>query len=315
MSKWILYSRFFVYLHINFFYKKLKYNMRLNGRRTSDNVQDGRARKAIGGKGLGIGGIIIVGLIVWLSGGDLSQVFNVIQQTQQQNISQTSEDENFQSTPKEEELKKFVSIIFAGTEDAWTDIFSDMGSVYRKPKMHIFRTSVTSGCGNASSSTGPFYCPADETVYIDLSFFDEMEGQLHAGGDFAYAYVIAHEVGHHVQKLLGILDKERAAEAANPNRKNELSVRTELQADFFAGVWAHHDNKNYNSLEDGDIEEGLNVAAAIGDDRLQMEAQGYTVPESFNHGTSAQRSKWLKLGYKTGSLKYMDTFSPDYSDL
>lgn len=265
----------------------------------------------MGGKGLSIGGIVIVGIIVWLMGGNPTEI---LQQVQQQGISQT-DDKEYQPTQKEEALKNFVSIILAGTEDAWKEIFAEMGKEYREPKLHIFRTSVTSGCGTATASTGPFYCPADETVYIDLSFFDEMEGQLHAGGDFAYAYVIAHEVGHHVQNLLGILDKERAEEAANPRKRNELSVRTELQADFFAGVWAHHDNKNFNSLEDGDIEEGLNAAAAIGDDRLQMEAQGYTVPESFNHGTSAQRAKWLKLGYKTGNLKFMDTFRPDYSEL
>lgn len=187
---------------------------------------------------------------------------------------------------------------------------------YVPPRMVLFSGSTQSGCGNASSSTGPFYCPADQTLYIDLSFFEEMRTQLQAGGDFAYAYVIAHEVGHHVQYLLGTLDKvHQMQQQMSKKESNQLNVRLELQADYYAGVWIYHDNQKFKSLEDGDIEEGLNAASQIGDDRLQMQSQGYTVPDAFNHGTSAQRSRWLKKGIQTGDLSGGDTFSIAYSDL
>ncbi len=224
----------------------------------------------------------------------------------------------YQGSEQEEELATFTKKILAGTEDVWTAYFQKMGKTYQAPKLVLFTDAVRSGCGTASSSTGPFYCSADQTVYIDLSFFMSMKQQIGADGDFAYAYVIAHEVGHHVQYLLGTLDKvhsQMARYGQDSKESNQLSVRLELQADFYAGVWAYHDNAMFNSIEDGDIEEGLNAATKIGDDYLQKKARGYTVPESFNHGTSAQRSKWLKLGIRTGDITKGDTFSPSYNAL
>lgn len=218
----------------------------------------------------------------------------------------------------EEELASFTKKILAGTEDVWTEQFQRMGRHYEAPKLVLFTDAVRSGCGDASSSTGPFYCSADQTVYIDLSFFMSMKQQIGADGDFAYAYVIAHEVGHHVQYLLGTLEQAHAQMARygqGSKQANEISVRLELQADFYAGCWAYHDNRMFHSLQDGDIEEGLNAAQKIGDDYLQKKARGYTVPESFNHGTSAQRSKWLKLGASTGNINLGDTFSPSYNQL
>ena len=227
-----------------------------------------------------------------------------------------TEQTQYQGTPEEQELYKFSAQILAGTEDVWTELFKRMGKRYIPPKMVIYKDAVQSGCGNATSSTGPFYCSADQTVYIDLSFFMNMKRQIGADGDFAYAYVIAHEVGHHVQYLLGDLDRmhERMA-AVSEKESNRLSVRLELQADFYAGIWAYHDNRIFSSLEDGDIDEGLEAARKIGDDYLQKKARGYTVPDSFNHGTSAQRSRWLKLGAHTGDLSLGDTFSPEYGSL
>lgn len=222
----------------------------------------------------------------------------------------------YTGTKEEQELYKFSAQILAGTEDVWTELFRQMGKRYIPPKMVIFKDAVQSGCGSATSSTGPFYCSADQTVYIDLSFFMNMKRQIGADGDFAYAYVIAHEVGHHVQYLLGDLDRihEKMA-VANEKESNRLSVRLELQADFYAGIWAYHDNRIFGSLEDGDIDEGLEAARKIGDDYLQKKARGYTVPDSFNHGTSAQRSRWLKLGAHTGDISRGNTFSVDYSEL
>lgn len=219
---------------------------------------------------------------------------------------------------QEKELFEFASKILAGTEDVWSSEFQKIGKTYRAPKLVIFTDAVSSGCGNASSSTGPFYCSADQTVYLDLSFFMSMKQQIGADGDFAYAYVIAHEVGHHVQYLLGTLDqahKLMAQYGRDSKESNQISVRLELQADFYAGVWAHHDNLMYGSIEDGDIDEGLNAAQKIGDDYLQKKSRGYTVPESFNHGTSAQRSSWLKKGVRTGDINQGDTFSPSYNSL
>ena len=227
-----------------------------------------------------------------------------------------TEQTQYQGTPEEQELYKFSAQILAGTEDVWTELFKRMGRRYIPPKMVIYKDAVQSGCGNATSSTGPFYCSADQTVYIDLSFFMNMKRQIGADGDFAYAYVIAHEVGHHVQYLLGDLDRVHEQMASvSEKESNRLSVRLELQADFYAGIWAYHDNRIFNSLEDGDIDEGLEAARKIGDNYLQKKARGYTVPDSFNHGTSAQRSRWLKLGAHTGDLSLGDTFSPEYSSL
>ncbi|MBK5722562.1 neutral zinc metallopeptidase [Dysgonomonas sp. Marseille-P4677] len=284
--------------------------MRLDGRRASDNVDDRRGKGPSGKVSLGIGGMIIVGLIVWLMGG------NPLDVVTQQVSSNLNTEQSYTPTPEEEAAANFAKIILAGTEDIWTEIFAQNGLKYVAPKMVLFSGATRSGCGNASSSTGPFYCPADQTVYIDLSFFNQMEDQLNAGGDFAYAYVIAHEVGHHVQYLLGTLDKvHQQQQRLNEKESNQLNVRLELQADFYAGIWANHDNKNFRSIEDGDIEEGLNAASQIGDDRLQMKSQGYTVPDAFNHGTSAQRARWLKKGLQTGNISDGDTFSIPYSEL
>ncbi|MFV0536599.1 MAG: neutral zinc metallopeptidase [Dysgonomonas sp.] len=283
--------------------------MRLDGRRESGNVEDRRG-KGPGKMSLGIIGTIVVGLIIWFTGG------NPMEFVSQQISTGSTATKNYTPTSEEEEAASFAKRILAGTEDVWTEVFSKNGITYKPPRMVLFSGATTSGCGNASSTTGPFYCPADQTVYIDLSFFDQMKNQLGAGGDFAYAYVIAHEVGHHVQYLLGTLDKvHNQQRQVSEKESNQLSVRLELQADFYAGVWAFYDNNKFNSLEDGDIEEGLNAATQIGDDRLQMESQGYTVPDAFNHGTSAQRTRWLKKGMQTGDISKGDTFSVSYSDL
>ena len=282
--------------------------MRLDGRRTSGNVDD-RRRVGKTTAGLGIGGLVVAGIITLLMGGNPLDLLT----SQLANVPQTG---SYVPSAEEDAMAVFASQILAGTEDVWTEEFKKMGRSYSPPKMVLFTRATTSGCGNATSQTGPFYCPADQTVYIDLSFFDEMRDQLKAGGDFAYAYVIAHEVGHHVQYLLGIIDQVNQLQRKMTKvESNQLNVRLELQADFFAGIWAYHDNKMYNSLDSGDIEEGLNAAAAIGDDRLQMEAQGYTVPDAFNHGTSAQRARWLKRGADTGVVANGDTFSLNYASL
>ena len=288
--------------------------MRLNGRRFSSNVDD--RRRMGGGKkaGLGIGGLVIAAVITWLMGGNPLSVLSDADVMGM--MTDQSQSAAYEPTAEEDELAKFSSQILAGTEDVWTKEFRKMGRIYEPPRLVLFTNSVQSGCGGATSSSGPFYCSADQCVYIDLSFFSQMRQQLGADGDFAYAYVIAHEVGHHVQYLLGILDEaHQQMSRVSQKESNRISVRLELQADFFAGIWAHHDNKMVNSLEDGDIEEGLNVASKIGDDYLQKKAQGYTVPDAFNHGTSAQRVRWLKKGLASGNINDGDTFSPAYSDL
>ena len=283
--------------------------MRLDGRRVSGNVRDIRGK---GGKaaGIGIGGVIVIGLITLLMGGNPLEVLNMVS---------TGEgySETYTPTAEEEELATFAKQILAGTEDVWTDIFKQMGLRYEPPTLVLFSGSVQSGCGGATASTGPFYCSADKSVYLDLSFFTSMKKEFGTAGDFAYAYVIAHEVGHHVQTLLGTLRQAHTAmsQAASQAESNKISVRLELQADFYAGVWAHHDNEMFNSLEPGDIEEGIAIASRIGDDYLQKQARGYAVPDSFNHGTSAQRVRWLKRGFEKGDPEYGDTFSPDYNRL
>ncbi|MBO7616732.1 MAG: neutral zinc metallopeptidase [Bacteroidales bacterium] len=287
--------------------------MKLEGRRESTNVEDRRGKRAVAtAGGLGIGGILIYLLISFL-GGDPSQV---VQQLPQGNNTEYVEEQDYSEVDKE--LMTFCKRILAGTEDVWDREFKKMGRTYQPPKMVIFSDAVSSGCGNATSASGPFYCSADETVYLDLEFFKSMKRQIGADGDFAYAYVIAHEVGHHVQNQLGILGQvhqQMAQYGQNSQKSNQLSVRLELQADFFAGVWAYNDNKLFGSLEDGDIEEALNAAAKIGDDYLQKQAYGRTMPETFNHGTSAQRSRWLKKGLSTGDVSQGDTFSPSYNQL
>jgi predicted metalloprotease len=286
--------------------------MRLDGRRESNNVEDRRGKKTVAAAGgIGIGGILIYLLISFL-GGDPSQVMENLPQ------GNTTEVVEQDYSEVDVELMTFCKRILAGTEDVWDREFKKMGRTYQPPKMVIFSDAVNSGCGNATSASGPFYCSADETVYLDLEFFKSMKKQIGADGDFAYAYVIAHEVGHHVQNQLGILGQahqQMAQYGRNTKQSNEISVRLELQADFFAGVWAYNDNKMFGSLEDGDIEEALNAAAKIGDDYLQKQAYGRTMPETFNHGTSAQRSRWLKKGLYTGDVSQGDTFSPAYSAL
>ena len=300
--------------------------MKLDGRRMSDNISDRRGeRMSMAG-----GGLSLLRLLAILRGGiktkliGLAVVAAVVVATQGTSglsgllgLSEPqTEQRQYQGTPEEQELYEFSAQILAGTEDVWTELFERMGKRYIPPKMVIYKDAVQSGCGNATSSTGPFYCSADQTVYIDLSFFMNMKRQIGADGDFAYAYVIAHEVGHHVQYLLGDLDRihEKMA-SASEKESNRLSVRLELQADFYAGIWAYHDNRIFSSLEDGDIDEGLDAARKIGDDYLQKKARGYTVPDSFNHGTSSQRSRWLKLGAHSGDLSLGDTFTPEYSSL
>ena len=287
--------------------------MSLTGTRESSHVDD--RRRSGGGKkaGMGIGGLVIAALVVWLMGGN---PLSVLTQADLGSMITQQGGGTYEPTAEEEALAKFSSQILAGTEDVWTQEFKKMGRTYQPPRLVLFPGRVQSGCGGASSSMGPFYCSADQSVYIDLSFFTQMKKQLGADGDFAYAYVIAHEVGHHVQYLLGILDSaHQQMSRVSEKESNRISVRLELQADYFAGIWAYHDNQMFNSLENGDIEEGLNVASKIGDDYLQKQAQGYTVPDAFNHGTSAQRVRWLRKGLNSGDMNGADTFSPAYSDL
>lgn len=292
--------------------------MNLNGRRESQNVDDRRGmggRKMALGGGMGIAGIIIAALFTLMQGGSLLDVVNNVDLSQLTNVTEIP-GEGQEFTAEEQELAHFSKQILAGTEDVWTKIFQQMGRTYQPPKMVLYTGSVSTACGGGQSSMGPFYCAADESVYIDLSFFSSMKAQLGADGDFAYAYVIAHEVGHHVQHLLGILDQAHEQMARlNQKESNKVNVKLELQADFFAGVWAHHDNAMFNSLEEGDIEEALHCAQVIGDNYLQEKARGYSQPETFTHGTSAQRMKWLKLGLTTGDPNKGNTFSKSESEL
>lgn len=287
--------------------------MKLEGRRESQNVDDRRGKKGLMlGGGMGLVGVIIAVVMTLMQGGDLSQAVQNIDLSSISN--EQTNTTNF--SPEEQALAKFSSQILAGTEDVWTAEFKKMGKTYKAPKLVLYTGSVQTACGNGTAQMGPFYCSGDQTVYIDLSFFMSMKKQLGADGDFAYAYVIAHEVGHHVQYLLGILD-DAHERMANSDKKtsNQISVRLELQADFFAGVWAHHDNAMFGSLEDGDVEEGIRCAEVIGDNYLQEKAQGRSVPDSFTHGTSAQRMRWLKRGISTGDVSAGDTFSPAYASL
>ena len=278
----------------------------MEGRRTSANVEDRRGKgAAVAAGGIGLGGIIVY-LIISLMGGDPSAV---MEQMQQGNVGATTEE--YVPTAQEQEFELFASQILASTEDVWTAEFKKYNATYRAPKMVLFKGSVQSGCGNATSDTGPFYCSADEKLYLDLDFFNEMQKSMGIKGDFACAYVIAHEVGHHVQHLLGTLDKAHSQMARmDKTESNKMSVRIELQADFYAGVWGHHENKMFGSLEDGDLEEAINAAQKIGDDYLQRQA-GYRDVKSdlFTHGTSQQRMRWLKKGLTTGDIQQGDTFS------
>ena len=291
--------------------------MNLEGRRESTNVEDRRGKGgAVKAGGLGLGGIIIVGLI-WLLTGKAPDA-EMVQQMTQTNATEYTQSDPKQFSEEDQELFKFAKQILAGTEDVWTKEFKKMGRTYEPPKLVVFSDAVNSACGNATSASGPFYCSGDQCVYLDLEFFKSMKSQIGADGDFAYAYVIAHEVGHHVQYLLGTLNaahQQMARYGKNTAESNQISVRLELQADFYAGVWAYNDNKMFGSLEDGDIEEALNAASKIGDDYLQKQAYGRTMPETFNHGNSDQRSRWLRKGLRTGDINQGDTFSPDYNSL
>ena len=290
--------------------------MRLDGRRESSNVEDRRGMS--GGKKAGfagIGGIIIAMAIAYFTGGNpLEAGMQAAQQSMGGNTEVTEGQREF--TAEEQELATFSTQILAGTEDVWTQIFKENGSKYQVPTMVLYTDATQTACGQGSAQMGPFYCSGDQKLYIDLSFFTTMKKSLGADGDFAYAYVIAHEVGHHVEYLTGTLQKvhEQMAKLSQAEA-NKLSVRLELLADFYAGVWAHHDNKRFQSLEDGDIEEAINCAQVIGDDYLQKKARGYAVPESFNHGTSKQRMKWFKLGLETGDISKGTTFQCSDAEL
>lgn len=291
--------------------------MRLDGRRESTNVDDRRGRSSMKkAGGLGLGGLILVGIISLIMGGNPLDVIQQVGTMDQSSAYTTEENVDYTPSAEEEELAQFAKRILAGTEDVWTAIFAKYGKTYQPPKLVLFTDAVQSGCGGATSQSGPFYCSADQCVYLDLSFFSSMKQQIGADGDFAYAYVIAHEVGHHVQYLLGILDQaHQQMRQVSQTESNKISVRLELQADFFAGVWAHHDNAMFGSLEEGDIDEGMAVASKIGDDYLQKKAYGRTVPDSFNHGTSEQRARWLKKGIASGDINDGDTFSINYNRL
>lgn len=294
--------------------------MRMDGRRRSGNVDDrrglsGGARKAVGG---GIAGIILIAAVTLLSGGSLTDVFhNLVGSGQLSGLTEQQSAKPYTPDVEDERLADLASKVLAGTEDVWTEEFRRQGwGEYKCPKLVLFSGAVRSGCGNATSRTGPFYCSADQTVYLDLDFFKQMKSQIGADGDFAYAYVIAHEVGHHVQYLLGTLtDAHNQMTRMSESEANKISVRLELQADFYAGVWAHKDNEMFNSIEEGDIENAINAASKIGDDYLQKQAYGYEMPDSFNHGRSEQRVRWLSRGLKTGDVAYGDTFTPAYSNL
>ncbi len=283
--------------------------MNLEGRRESSNVEDRRGMSSGTKMGVGgIGGLIIAGIITLLMGGNLG---DVLQQAGNMNLGeqvQTQGEQNF--TAEEQELAKFASVIEASTEDVWTQIFreNNLGQ-YQPPTLVLYTGSTQTACGQGSAAVGPFYCSGDQKLYLDLSFFSTMKKQLGADGDFAYAYVIAHEVGHHIEYLTGTLQKahqqmNRLSEAD----ANKISVRLELLADFYAGVWAHYENKSFGSLDDSDLMEAIKCAQVIGDDYLQKRAQGYAMPESFTHGTSEQRMKWFKLGFDTGDIRRGTTF-------
>ena len=278
--------------------------MQWQGRRESSNVDD---RRGISGGGLAVGGGVIGVIFILakflLGGGDVNDLQQLIPQEQRQEM--TAE----QKAADDKEAS-FVKVVLADTEDVWTKLFSDMGRTYTQPTLVLFRDATTSGCGTASASTGPFYCPADQDLYIDLSFAQQLKEQFGATGDFAMAYVVAHEVGHHVQDLLGVTGKmQQLQQQVSETEYNKYSVRLELQADFYAGLWAHYNQKMKNVIEPDDINEALTAANAIGDDRLQQEYQGTVTPDSFTHGTSAQRMYWFKKGYETGDFNQGNTFA------
>jgi predicted metalloprotease len=283
--------------------------MRWEGNRESSNVEDRRGMR-IGGRGLATGGIgtIIIALIAMYFGVDPSLILN--QAASPPAVEQHQQADPSSRSPEENRLAKFSSVVLADTEDVWAQVFREHGQTYRDPKMVLYTGQVQSACGFAQAAMGPFYCPGDQKLYLDLSFFNDLHTKYGAAGDFAQAYVIAHEVGHHVQNLLGILGKAHAAqENASKEQANAIQVRVELQADCFAGVWAHKADQSKHILEAGDIEEALAAASGVGDDRLQEQSRGYVVPESFTHGTSQQRMHWFSIGAKTGDMSQCNTFN------
>jgi predicted metalloprotease len=305
--------------------------MQWRGRRQSSNIEDRRGQSGgfgggmgrMGGRipigipggggrggGIGLGTIVVILIIGWLLGiNPLSLIGGLGGSGGGIQIGPPPSGETGQQGTPADERGQFVSTVLADTEDTWNQIFQSAGQTYEEPTLVLFESSTSSACGFASAATGPFYCPADHKLYIDLGFYDELARRFQAPGDFAEAYVIAHEVGHHVQNLIGILPKvNQQRQQVSEQESNELSIRTELQADCFAGIWAKHSEK-VGAVEDGDLEEALNAAAAVGDDAIQKRTQGYVVPESFNHGTSAQRAKWFKQGYQANSTDGCDTFS------
>jgi len=280
--------------------------MRWQGMRKSDNVED---RRGIGGRQLAVGGGlggIVIAVLLLLLGGNPDEVMQSIQTAGPEAAAGAGQP----LSERDKAMGDFASVVLAETEDVWNAQFQQSGRTYREPKLVLFSGQTSSACGYASAVSGPFYCPGDERVYLDTDFFDEMQRRLGASGDFAWAYVIAHEVGHHVQNQLGVMDEVMSQRGRQDERQfNQLMVRMELQADFLAGVWAHHAQRTKNILEQGDIEEAMNAASAVGDDRIQKQSQGYVVPDAFTHGTSEQRLRWFTKGFQTGDLRQGDTFN------
>ncbi len=283
--------------------------MRWEDGRRSDRVEDRRGmRVSRGVAGGGIGTLVLV-LVALYFGVDPSII---LQQNPLQLPDPSSQSQPYSGTPEENRLADFVAVVLADTEDVWRILFKSMGKTYEEPNLVLFSGSVSSACGLASAAVGPFYCPADQKVYIDLSFYHDLQTRFGAPGDFAQAYVIAHEIGHHVQNLLGILEKVHSSRGRIGEKEaNRLLVMSELQADCLSGIWAHHANRSRQILEEGDIEEALNAASSIGDDRLQRQSQGHVTPDSFTHGSSAQRMRWFKRGFDTGNVGQCNTFSAE----
>jgi predicted metalloprotease len=284
--------------------------MEWKGRRESTNVEDRRGlpvgRTAMVGGGLGT---LVLALVVMFLGGDPTAILQTATQGAQE-APASGPAQPYQETSAEADRRRFVAVVLADTEDVWTAVFSAAGRRYEDPTLVLYSGATQTACGVGEAAMGPFYCPGDRKVFLDMAFFDEMSQRLGAGGDFAYAYVIAHEVGHHVQNLLGLSDKvHREQQRSDERRANALSVRLELQADCLAGVWANRTQAQKHVLESGDVDEALGAASAVGDDRLQKQARGYAVPDSFTHGTSAQRMHWFRQGFKSGSIDACDTFA------
>ena len=289
--------------------------MRWVGRRQSENVEDGRGSRAVKvGVGGGLG-VLAIALLYALMGGDPADILQQAPEGQSPGAvvddrSAGGEQKPYRGSPEEEGLRAFVATVLADTEDTWHEIFAQAGKTYEEPTLHLFTDSIESACGYAQAAVGPFYCPADRKVYIDLSFYQDLQDRFGAPGDFAQAYVIAHEIGHHVQNLLGISEEvhKRQSQVGEQDAK-AISVQLELQADCFAGIWAHNARREKDLIESGDIEEGLAAASAIGDDRIQMASRGYVSPESFTHGSSKQRVKWFRAGVESGDVEACDTFN------